>query len=148
MLPFGTLQAIAAAAAVILGPGLRFPSPELMPTYFSHGTIDAVRQNCLGCRFYINVQREGGYLMQECPCLGQCTVAGLYGLSITQRHRLQHACEAGHFTTTELDFVLWTGKLPDGVGSSLVGLHGGARDTQLRALMDLYDVVRAAAAGV
>lgn len=98
-----------------------------------------VRQYCLGCRFWFNVQRveagEDVELLGSGPCYGQCSLHGLTGLNANQRHRLEHACAEGHFTATEMEFVQWSGNLPIGGGHRLVKLHGDARDARLRGLM-------------
>lgn len=138
MLPFGTQQVVAAAAAVI-APACPFPPPERMPKLFidgSHGR--SVRQNCLGCRFYLNVQRvEAGQAVQLLgpgPCYGECALRGLLGLSKTQHARFAAACRAGRFSATEMAWVLWSGALPHGA-HMLSGLRGVDRDARLLVLM-------------
>jgi hypothetical protein len=140
MAPFGTVQGIVAAAGVILGSDLRLPSPQRMPRYFDHAMYDAVRQTCLGCRFYINVHRDGAdeTLLEECACLGHCRAEGLTCLNTAQHKRLVAACAVGHYTIAELEFVLWRGVLPNEEFYLLIGLHGDARDATLRVLMADY----------
>jgi hypothetical protein len=88
-----------------------------MPKLFidgSHGR--SVRQNCLGCRFYLSVQRvEAGQdvtLLGPGPCYGEGALRGLLGLSGTQHARLAAACRAGRFSANEMAWVLWSGALP------------------------------------
>ncbi|KAL4853712.1 hypothetical protein ACK3TF_005321 [Chlorella vulgaris] len=61
-------------------------------------------------------------------------------LSLPRRHhnRVYAACARGSFTTTELEFVRWTGVLPKASRKWLMGLRGDARDAMLRVLMARY----------
>lgn len=73
------------------------------------------------------------------PCHGLCFSGGLLNLNPTQRGRLQHACNGGHWSRQELEFVRWGGALPRRVIHQLIGLYGGSRDQKLEELMAAVD---------
>lgn len=97
---------------------------------------------CLGCQLLENVDRTAqgrGDLLGQEPCFGMCDAGGLLGLNNTQRGRLKRACHGGRWTSTEVEFVRWEGKLPKGSQRALQGLSGAARDDVLTVLMEAVD---------